>query len=84
MPIVHARPVDVNGTESSICWVLIKRLPLRQSLALQYRKNWLLSACAYSSRRQDTMRLTASVRLIKRALASKAGPRHRPHALQGR
>ena len=37
-----------------------------------FRRNWLLSACAYSNRRQETMRLirsmrlTASVRLIER------------------
>ena len=46
----------------------------------RYRRNWLLSACAYNNRRQETMRLirsmrlTASVRLIERAYASKAGP----------
>ena len=31
----------------------------------RYRRNWLLSACAYSNGQQETMRLTASVRLIK-------------------
>ena len=47
---------------------------------ISYRRNWLLSACAYNNRRQETMhlirsiRLTASVRLIERAYASKAGP----------
>ena len=29
--------------------------------------NWLLSACAYSNRQQEIMRLTESVRLIDRA-----------------
>ena len=47
---------------------------------LKYRRNWLLSACAYSNGRQETMcliksmRLTASVRLIERTWALRAGP----------
>ena len=28
-----------------------------------YRRNWLLSACAYSTRQQENMRLTKSMRL---------------------
>ena len=45
-----------------------------------YRRNWLLSACAYSHGQQETMRLiksmrlTASVRLIERTWALRAGP----------
>ena len=45
-----------------------------------YRRNWLLSACAYSNSQQETMcliksmRLTASVRLIERTWALWAGP----------
>ena len=45
-----------------------------------YRRNWLLSACAYSNGQQETMRLiksmrlTASVRLIERTWALRAGP----------
>ena len=46
-----------------------------------YRRNWLLSACAYSSWQQDTMHLTASVCLIEWAWESKAGPRLYPEAI---
>ena len=48
-------------------------LYITQPATIRYRRNWLLSACAYSNRRQETMRLirsmrlTASVRLIERA-----------------
>ena len=30
----------------------------------KYRRNWLLSACAYNTRQQENMRLTKSMRLI--------------------
>ena len=30
-----------------------------------YRRNWLLSACAYNTQQQENMRLTGSMRLIK-------------------
>ena len=46
------------GKGSSSC-MLVKHL--------EYRRNWLLSACAYNNGQQGTMRLTASVRLIERA-----------------
>ena len=39
-----------------------------------YRRNWLLSACAYSNGQQETMCLTASVHLIERTWALRAGP----------
>ena len=39
-----------------------------------YRRNWLLSACTYSNGQQETMHLTASVRLIERTWALRAGP----------
>ena len=48
--------------------------------AIVYRRNWLLSTCAYSNGQQETMRLiksmrlTASVRLIERTWALRAGP----------
>ena len=29
----------------------------------KYRRNWLLSACAYNTRQQENMRLTKSMRL---------------------
>ena len=47
---------------------------------VSYRRNWLLSACAYSHGQQEIMRLiksmrfTASVRLIERTWALRAGP----------
>ena len=41
---------------------------------MYYRRNWLLSARAYSNGQQETMRLTASVRLIERTWALRAGP----------
>ena len=53
---------------------------------VRYRRNWLLSACAYSNGQQETMRLiksirlTAIVRLIERTWALRAG--HLPCALQ--
>ena len=31
----------------------------------EYRRNWLLSACACNTRQQENMRLTGSMRLIK-------------------
>ena len=46
----------------------------------EYRRNWLLSACAYSNGQQETvrliksMRLTASVHLIERTWVLKARP----------
>ena len=46
----------------------------RTNNTVQYRRNWLLSACAYSNGQQETMRLTASVRLIERTWALRAGP----------
>ena len=47
---------------------------------IYYRRNWLLSACAYSHGQQEamrlikSMRLTASVCLIERTWALRAGP----------
>ena len=39
---------------------------LHEAIA-KYRRNWLLSACAYNTRQQENMRLTKSMRLIKSA-----------------
>ena len=43
---------------------------------MYYRRNWLLSAHAYSNGQQETigMHLTASVRLIERTWVLRAGP----------
>ena len=46
-----------------------------------YRRNWLLSACAYNTRQQEnmrlikSMRLTGSMRLIKSAQHGRWGVR---------
>ena len=35
----------------------------RGTVVADYRRNWLLSACAYNTRQQENMRLTKSMRL---------------------
>ena len=41
----------------------------------KYRRNWLLSACAFDTRQQENMRLTGSMRLIKSAKRCRRGVR---------
>ena len=47
-----------------------RRLILDNRQLYVYRRNWLLSACAYNTRQQENMRLTKSMRLIKSASRS--------------
>ena len=53
---------------SCIFWIVTHSI-------LDYRRNWLLSACAYNTRQQENMRLTGSMRLIKSAKRSRRGVR---------
>ena len=64
------RDIHINvHTRITVCIMLVQHCLIE----LTYRRNWLLSACAYSSRQKETMRLiksmrlTASVCLIERA-----------------
>ena len=53
--------------------LMVDRTLKNYALNKKYRRRWLLSVCASNSGQQETMRLTGSVRLIKRTYARKAG-----------
>ena len=67
----HVKPPFVHGCHF---WsVLFGFCAVKLFETSRYRRNWLLSACAYNTRQQEnmrlikSMRLTGSMRLIKSA-----------------